>query len=163
MRWSWHDGLQLGRFWVRVPHQPYTILVVEDNPADARLVTEACSAALAVGVHTVRTGTEALDFVNQRGEYTDAPRPDLVLLDWHLPGKGGKEVLAALNGDPNHDDIPVIVVTGSQSEAEIRTAYKPNANACITKDAAPDELETTLEAFEDFWLSAARLPRVEDP
>ncbi|SDR19536.1 response regulator [Natronobacterium texcoconense] len=137
----------------------HTILLVEDNPGDARLVEEALSDPVrADTLHTVHTGSEALDFVDQRDEYADAPAPDLVLLDWHLPGKGGKGILTELNDDPNHDHIPVIVLTGSQSDREVREAYELNANACLSKNSSPDEFEETLRAFEDFWLSAARLP-----
>lgn len=138
------------------------LLHIEDHPGDARLIREALSPALSEGLHTVSTGSEALDFLNQHGEYKDAPRPDLILLDWHLPDMDGKEVLAKLNADPDYNHIPVIVLTGSQSEREVRTLYKQDANACITKDANPDELESTFRAFEDFWLSAARLPCHED-
>ncbi|WP_339104913.1 response regulator [Haloterrigena salinisoli] len=135
-----------------------TLLLVEDNPGDARLIEEAFSPALADRLRVVSTGDEALDFVNQRGEYVDAQRPDLILLDWHLPGIDGGTVLAELNSDSNHRRIPVIVLTGSQSEQEVRDAYAKNANACITKTAEPDELEATLRVFENFWLSTVRLP-----
>ncbi|WP_290815382.1 response regulator [Halovivax sp.] len=136
-----------------------TLLLVEDNPGDARLIEEAFSPAVAEGLRVVSNGDEALDFVNRRGEYEGARPPDLILLDWHLPGTDGEEVLAELNAHPNHGHVPVIVLTGSQSEREVRDSYVKNANACITKAADPDELEETLRAFEEFWLSAARLPR----
>ncbi len=142
--------------------QFYTVLLVDDNPGDARLIREALSPSLAEGLHVVHTGDQALDFVNQRSEYEDAPPPDVILLDWHLPCTTGEDVLAELNSDPQHDHIPIIVLTGSQSEAEIRSSYRQNANACITKDASPDELEETLRAFEEFWLSAARLPCADE-
>lgn len=135
-----------------------TLLLVEDNPGDARLIEEAFSPALADRLRVVSTGDEALDFVNQRGEYVDARRPDLILLDWHLPGMDGGNVLAELNADSNHRRIPVIVLTGSESEQEVRDAYAKKANACINKTAEPDELEETLRVFENFWLSAVRLP-----
>ena len=70
----------------------------------------------------------------------------------------GGEVLAELNSDSNHRRIPVVVLTGSQSEQEVRDAYAKNANACISKTAEPDELEETLRVFENFWLSTVRLP-----
>lgn len=143
--------------------QPHTLLLIEDNPGDARLIKEAFSdSAVADKLHIVSTGSDALDFVHQRGEHSDAPLPDLILLDWHLPGMDSADVLAELNNDPDLDHIPVIILTGSQSEQEIRDSYKQNANACITKEANPAELEETLEAFEKFWFSAARLPCAEE-
>ncbi|WP_312909727.1 response regulator [Natronosalvus caseinilyticus] len=143
--------------------QSRTILLVEDNLGDARLVEEVCS-DLGFGdlLHIVSTGSDALDFVNQRGEYADVPRTDLIALDWHLPGMDGKKVLDQLNNNPAHIHIPIIVITGTLSEQEVREVYASNANACISKPAGPDELEETIRAFEAFWLSTARLPSVGD-
>ena len=143
--------------------QPRTILLVEDNPGDARLVKEVCSDMdLADLLYTVSTGSDALDFANQRDEYTDVPKTDLIILDWHLPNKNGEDVLEELNSDPDTNHIPVIVTTGSLSEQEIRKAYEMNASACIPKPAGPDELEDTIRAVETFWLSTARLPNITD-
>lgn len=128
----------------------HTLLLVEDNPGDARLIREAFSPAVADRLRVVSTGDEAVDFVNQRGEYTEAPRPDLILLDWHLPGMNGEEVLAELKSDSNNNHIPVIVLTGSQSKQEVRNAYANHANACITKTADPDELKETLRVSRTF-------------
>ena len=142
--------------------QSRTLLLIEDNPGDARLLKEAFSdPALTDALRIVSTGADALDFVHQRGEYSDAPLPDLILLDWNLPGMDGADVLAELNGDPDLNHVPVIVLTGSQAEQDIRDSYQQNANACITKEASPAELEETIRAFEKFWFSAARLPSSE--
>ena len=128
----------------------YPLLLVEDNPGDARLIREAFNPAVADQLHVVSTRDEALNFVNQRGEHTDAPRPDLIILNWHLPGMDGEEVLAKLNTNSHLNYIPVVVLTGSQSEQEVRNSYAKHANACISKTADPDELEETLNAFERF-------------
>ena len=142
--------------------QSFTLLLVEDNPGDARLFREALSDSLADSLYVVSTGEEALDFVNQRGEYEETPNPDFIFLDWHLPDMHGEDVLVELNDNPDYNHIPIIVLTGSQSVRETRRAYKQNANACLSKRASPDELEATLRAFENFWLSAARLPSYEN-
>ena len=139
--------------------QPQTILLVEDNPGDARLVKEVCrDMGLTDILYTVSTGSDALDFVNQRGEYADSPQPDLIILDWHLVDMDSEAILAELDSDPDHDHIPVIVTSGSLSEREVQKVYETNANACIMKPARPDELEETIRAVEAFWLSTARLP-----
>lgn len=135
------------------------LLLVEDNPGDARLVQEAFSdERLAESLHVVSEGEDALDFVYQRGEYPDAPRPDLVLLDWNLPGMSGGEVLMELKDDSELGQIPVIVLTGSQAEKDVVEAYEYHANACITKSGTADEYIDTLRSFERFWVSTARLP-----
>lgn len=137
-----------------------TILLVEDNPGDARLVREICiDLGLIDYLHIVSTGSDALDFVNQRGEHADAPPTDLLILDWHLPNMSGEAILDELNSDPDTSHIPVIVTTGSLSEQEIHKAHEKHANACIPKPAGPDELEETIRAIERFWLSTARLPK----
>lgn len=141
------------------PGHSRDILLVEDNPGDARLVSEALSeTGSALTLHTVSDGDEALDFVHQRGEYADAPRPDLVLLDWNLPGTTGADVLEELNGTPALRRIPVVVLTGSQAESDVVTAYANRANACLTKSGDPETYMNTIRVFEEFWLSVAELP-----
>ncbi|QLG48794.1 response regulator [Natrinema halophilum] len=143
--------------------QPRTILVVEDNPGDARLIREVYDALdLTERLRIVSTGSDALDFVNQRDEYADAPETDLVILDWHLPDMGGSDILEELNADPAHNHIPVIVSTGQLAEQEVRKVYEKNANACITKPNGPDELKEIILSIEAFWVSTARLPTVDD-
>ncbi|WP_339106285.1 response regulator [Haloterrigena salinisoli] len=139
-----------------------TILLVEDNPGDARLVKEVSEdLGLADLLSIVTTGSDALDFVNQRGEYTDAPSTNLIILDWHLPDMAGEVVLEEMNSDPAHNHIPVIVTTGSVPKQEVRKIYKQNANGCLMKPGDPEELKKIIQAFETFWLSVARLPRAD--
>ncbi|SEP91415.1 response regulator [Natrinema salaciae] len=139
-----------------------TLLLVEDNPGDARLVEEALSdGRIADSLHVVSTGDEALAFVARRGEYADAPRPDLILLDWNLPGTSGEKVLEELGDDPAVNHIPVVVLTGSQAETDVVAAYSNHANACITKSGDPDAYNETIRAFEEFWLSVAQLPAAD--
>lgn len=143
--------------------QSQTLLLVEGNPGDARLVKEVCSdIGLADLLYTVSTGSDALDFVNQRGKYIDAPKTDLIILDWHLPNRDGEDVLEELSSDPDTNHIPVIVTTDSVPKQEIHKAYEMNANACIPKPAGPKELEDTIRAIETFWLSTVRLPHITD-
>lgn len=146
-----------------VRKEPRTVLLVEDNPGDARLVEEICKElGLAELLFSVSSGADALDFVNQRGEYADAPRTDLVLLDWHLPHMDGAEVLERLKSDPDHRHIPIIVATGSVSDHTLRDAYLKHANACITKPSGPDELEETVRVIEAFWLNTVNYPSIDE-
>ncbi|MDS0474669.1 response regulator [Natrinema sp. 1APR25-10V2] len=135
------------------------LLLIEDNPGDTRLLEEALSdLQSAHALHTVTTGDNALDFVHQRGDYTDAPQPDLIFLDWNLPRTSGEEILAQVKEDPHLAQIPVIVLTGSTADKSICTAYANHANACIRKGTDPETFLTTIRAVEDFWLSVAELP-----
>ncbi|MFP9193410.1 response regulator [Natronosalvus vescus] len=138
---------------------PINILLVEDNPGDVRLTQEAFKdGRISNTLHVTRDGVEALDFCHQRGEYEDAPRPDLVLLDLNLPRKNGDVVLDELKSDPALKTIPVIVLTSSESHEDMIRSYKLHANAYLTKPVDPNEFIETIQTLELFWLSVVRLP-----
>jgi len=113
------------------------LLVVEDNPGDRRLIEEAFSnSALDTTLHTVTTGESALDFLHRRGEYQDAPTPDVVLLDWSLPKMNGEAVLRELTAE--FPDIPVVVMTGSQPQKEAIESMTSDADVYLTKPTEPN-------------------------
>ena len=139
------------------------ILLVEDNTGDIRLVEETFhDAAISNTLHVVTEGDEALDFVTQRNEYADAPRPDIVLLDWNLPTTSGEEVLSTMKRDSSLCSIPVIVLTGSEAEQNVTTSYNEQANAFVTKPVDPDAFIEVVRSLEQFWLSVVRLPSGHD-
>ena len=139
------------------------LLLVEDNPGDVRLTREAFeSGRIENELHVVPDGTQALDFLHRRGEYADAPRPDLILLDLNLPRTDGEAVLEELKADPEFRSIPVIVLTSSRAEEDVARSYDLHANAYLTKPVDPDEFIETVRAFEKFWLSVVRLPPERD-
>lgn len=143
--------------------QSVDVLLVEDNPGDVRLMKEAFKEARLVNtLHVVVDGDEALDFVYQRNEYTDAPHPDLVLLDWNLPSTNGEDVLAELKGDEDLRSIYVIIMTGSQTHKDEAKSSEMEANTYITKPVEPDEFLNTICSFGDFWLNIVRLPPEND-
>lgn len=135
------------------------VLLVEDNQGDVRLTEQAFDEQDLPGtLHTVRTGQEAFDWLFRRGEFAEAPRPDIVLLDLNLPGTNGEDVLEAIKSARELRRIPVVVLTGSQSGDDIVEAYERYANACMVKPVDPDEFAERLRALADFWLSAVELP-----
>ncbi|MFC7215708.1 response regulator [Saliphagus sp. GCM10025334] len=138
------------------------ILLVEDNPGDVRLVTEAFATGDSEStLHVTKDGIEALEFCHRRGAYEDAPHPDLVVLDLNLPRKHGVEVLEELKSDPDLMTIPVIVLTSSESREDMRKSYERHANAYVTKPVDPTEFIETIQSLETFWLSVVRLPTWE--
>lgn len=142
---------------------PVQILLVEDNPGDVRLTEEAFKQGrIENELHVVSDGVEALEYLYQRGEYADAPRPDLILLDLNLPRTDGTEVLEELKNDAELHSIPVIVLTSSRAEEDIATSYELHANAYLTKPVDPDEFIETVRTFEKFWFSVVRLPSERD-
>lgn len=112
-------------------------------------------------VHVVFGADEALEFVGQRGEYADAPVPDLVLLDPQLPRESGYELLSELKTDPALQPVPVIVVTRSDGEEDVVESYRRHANAYLRKPDDTDRFDELVRSLERFWLGAVQLPPVE--
>lgn len=138
---------------------PIVILMVEDNPGDARLTQEALKESKFVNkLHHVMDGVEAIDFLRRKGRFGDAPRPDLILLDLNLPRKDGREVLAEIKADDDLKSIPVVVLTTSEAEQDIIQSYKLHANCYVTKPVDLDKFIEIVRVMQDFWLSIVRLP-----
>ena len=143
--------------------EPVTILLVEDEPADIRLTQIALQQAkLANELHVVTDGEQALDFLHRRGAFTDARRPDLVLLDLNLPRVNGYDVLAEIRATDELMTIPVIVLTTSSSQRDIVESYRRHANCFISKPVGVDEFLKVVATIEDFWLTIVKLPHVDD-
>lgn len=133
------------------------ILLVEPNPGDTRLFTENFrDAKLLNTVHAVSDGESALEFLRQRGEYDDAPSPDIVLLEPQLPGTTGMEVLAELNGEPALAEIPVIVLTSSTVGEEIVRSHGLEADAYVRKPVETDEFIELVQEIEEFWFAIVK-------
>ena len=142
-----------------MPGADALILLVEDNPDDAELVKIAMGdAGITSQLEVVQDGVAALQFVRREGPYASSRRPDLVLLDLNLPGIDGREVLRTMKSDPELCSIPVIVMSTSVDDNDIRASYRMHANSFVSKPPDFDELVTTLQAIQAFWLTAARLP-----
>ena len=141
------------------PNIPFEILLVEDNPGDVLLTREAFREGhYAPRLSVAEDGEEALDFLRQTGKYRESPRPDLLLLDLNLPRKDGRELLAELKDDPELRHIPVIILSTSEAEQDIRLAYRSHANCYLTKPIQMDDFIKKIRSVEDFWLSVAKLP-----
>ena len=140
-------------------NSPVRILLVEDNPADAGLVEEAFrDGRFLYELSVAEDGVVALNILRQQGRYTQALRPDLILLDLNLPKKDGREVLADIKDDPGLRQIPVIVLTTSDDEADVHRAYGLHANCYLTKPVDIDDFLRKVRSIEDFWLTFVRLP-----
>ena len=139
--------------------RPVEILLAEDNPGDVRLTEKALEKGKVLNnLHVVNDGVEALEFLRQEGEYDDAPRPDLLLLDLNMPRKGGQEVLEAMKGDESLRRIPVVVLTSSEAEEDIIESYDLHANAYLTKPVDFDGFVDIVGSIEDFFLTVVKRP-----
>lgn len=144
------------------PGSPVEILLVEDNPGDVRLTREALrDAKVRNHLHVVDDGVRAVEFLRGQGDYASAVRPDLILLDLNLPRMSGLEVLQEIKTDPDLLRIPVVVLTSSQAERDIASAYALHANCFVTKPVDLDHFMHVVRSLEDFWLTTVRLPRAE--
>jgi CheY-like chemotaxis protein len=131
------------------------LLLVEDNDADVVLMQEALREARLEHQLTVAPdGERALAVLREPGDL-----PDLVLLDLNMPRKDGREVLEEIKADPALLDVPVIVLTTSQSPSDVAFAYRNHANAYVRKPNGLDELMALARAIRDFWITTATLPR----
>jgi CheY-like chemotaxis protein len=139
--------------------QPIEILLVEDNPGDVRLTLEVMKdARVRNHMSMVKDGVEALAFLRREGDFADAPRPDLILLDLNLPKKDGREVLADIKADPTLRRIPVVVLTVSKDEEDILKSYDLYANCYVTKPINMEQFIAVVRSIEDFWLTIVKLP-----
>jgi CheY-like chemotaxis protein len=135
------------------------ILLVEDNPADVRLMREALrSDGRPNHLHVVDDGEKAISFLRRTGEFPNAVRPDIVFLDLNLPRRDGREVLQEIKSDERLRRIPVIVLTTSEAERDVHRAYDLYANCYVTKPGDLDEYLNVIKACEHFWLHIVRLP-----
>ncbi|MGO9571918.1 MAG: response regulator [Desulfomonilaceae bacterium] len=135
------------------------ILLVEDNPGDVRLTEEALKEGKILNsLNVVADGVEAMAFLRREGKYTDAPRPQLILLDLNLPKKDGREVLAEIKKDQELKSIPVVILTSSAAEQDIVKSYNLHANCYVTKPVDLDQFIHVVKSIEQFWLTVVQLP-----
>jgi CheY-like chemotaxis protein len=137
------------------------VLLVEDDDGDVMLTQEAFEHhKIRNKLHVVRDGEQAMQFLRREGEYADAPRPGLILLDLNLPRRDGREVLAELKDDPELGLIPVVVLTTSESEEDIVGSYRQHANAYISKPVNFDRFIEVIRQIDAFFVTVVRLPDV---
>ena len=142
--------------------RPVELLLVEDSPGDVRLTIEALKEGRVINhLMVVHDGEEAVALLRRQGQYANAARPDLILLDLNLPRKGGLEVLAEIKEDPDLKQVPVVVLTTSRAGQDVLRAYKLHANCYIVKPVDLDEFMAVVQAIKSFWLGVVMLPPPE--
>jgi len=139
--------------------RPLGVLLVEDDPGDVLIAQEALRAGnLSTRLDVVSDGVEAIAYLRNEGEYVDAERPDLILLDLNLPRMSGHEVLAELKGDTSLRRIPVVVLTTSVAAEDIAKSYDLHANVYVSKPVDFDEFAGVVKQIDDFFASVVQLP-----
>jgi chemotaxis family two-component system response regulator Rcp1 len=139
--------------------RPMELLLVEDSLSDVRITMHALEQGnISHRLTIARTGEEALEFLNRRGIFARAPRPDLILLDLRLPKMDGQEVLDSVKADFDLKDIPVVVMTMSADEEDRLRCQLHHVDAYVTK---PVDLEKFLDLVRDLkhhWHKDMTLP-----
>jgi CheY-like chemotaxis protein len=139
--------------------QVVDVLLVEDDEGDVLMTREAFEYyKIRNTLHVARDGEKALQFVRQLGEYADAPRPGLILMDLNLPRRDGLEVLAELKEDPSLRLIPVVILTTSQAEEDILRSYALHANAYVSKPVDFERFIDVIRQIDSFFITVVRLP-----
>lgn len=138
------------------------ILLIEDNEADIDLTKEAIKEfKILNNLHVVKNGEDALKFIYKEGEYSQKPRPDLILLDLNLPKVNGLEVLEDMKKHEDLRSIPVVVLTTSSAEEDIVKSYKLQASCYIKKPLDLNEFFKVVKTFGNFWFSIVKYPNKE--
>lgn len=136
----------------------FRILLVEDSVSDVRLFREALKEIrAAIHLAVVQDGLQATEYFRQ-AEAGLKSRPDLVVLDWNLPFKNGRDVLGEIKASGTLKQIPVLIMTSSSAPDDIRSAYSLNANCYLAKPGSLPEYIELVQSIEDFWFRTATLP-----
>jgi len=137
------------------------VLLVEDDEGDVLMTREAFEHyKIRNTLHVASDGEQALQFVRRTGEYVDAPRPGLIMLDLNLPRRDGLAVLAELKADPELRVIPVVILTTSQAEEDIVRSYSLHANAYVTKPVDFERFIEVIRQIDSFFITVVKLPPV---
>ncbi len=139
--------------------RPIEVLLVEDDDDDVRLMYKSLEADRVLNrIHRVEDGIEALQYLRRQGEFADAARPDLILLDLNMPRKDGRQVLKEIKEDEDLRLIPVVVLTTSEDDTDILASYQHQVNSYVTKPVDLLKFREVLKSVGDYWFSVVRLP-----
>lgn len=142
------------------------VLLAEDNPAEQVLTRRVLSRALfRCDLRIVPDGQEAIEYITRLGKYAEpvtSPRPDLFLLDLNMPRLDGREVLRLVKGHPDHQNIPIVVLTTSILDHDVLSSYRLGANSYIQKPVDLHQFMRVIEHMGSYWLSMVVLPPAQE-
>lgn len=136
------------------------ILLVDDDEGDVLLTQKALDRGKMLNkLHVARDGVEALEFLRRAGKFSDAVRPDLILLDLNMPRKDGRQTLAEIKADPDLKGIPVVILTTSESDMDVAESYNLQASCFVTKPVDLTQFTKVIESLKEFWLCVVKFPK----
>ncbi len=144
---------------LQTPVKPIDILLVDDDEGDVLLTQKALqNGKIYNSLSVARDGVEAMEFLRQEGEFKNAVRPDLILLDLNMPRKDGRETLTEIKSDPNLRCIPIVVLTTSDADRDVMQSYDLQASCYVTKPVDLKQFTNVVQTLQEFWLCVVRLP-----
>ncbi len=135
------------------------ILLAEDNEDDVVLIQEVFGSHALHIINVVPDGEEVLAYLRQQGQYQGKTLPNLLILDINMPRKNGFEVIEAVKADPNFCSIPIVMLTMSEREEDIKRSYASGACSYIRKPVDLDEFHNVAKLFELYWTVISRIPK----
>ncbi len=137
----------------------HEVLLVEDDPEHVELMAEGFRQRCeSVRCSVVSSAAEAMAYLRREGRYVGAARPDLILMDLHLPGKNGHELLREIKSDPFLKQIVVVIMTSSLEDSDVLMTYGSGGNCYVNKPRSYEQFVRTMNAIEEFWFNIVRLP-----
>ncbi|MEO1431803.1 MAG: response regulator [Cyanobacteria bacterium J06633_8] len=136
--------------------------MADDDEDDCMLASEALTEShLQHELHLVKDGEELMDYLYRRGKYINpenSPPPGLILLDLNMPKKDGREALREIKSNPTFKHIPIVVLTTSKAEEDIRLSYSLGANSFIIKPVTFASLVEVMTTIGKYWFDVVKLP-----
>lgn len=134
------------------------ILVVDGHADHVHTVEAVLGNQSQYRVWAIATGPHAIAYLRRQGDYSEAPRPELILLDLSLPDREGWQVLAEIKADDHLRRIPIIIFTLSDNPDDIFNSYMQQGNCYVIKSSEMDQLAAIVQRIKDFWLEIVTLP-----
>lgn len=139
--------------------RPLNLLVVEDSEGDIHMLRHCLrDEAARLALYRVANGDDCLAFLRKQPPYAEAPSPDILILDLSLPGTDGREVMTELLADERLRHLPVVILTTSANEHDIREMYRLRCNSYLIKPFSLDEFCRKIRIFSDYWFNMGVLP-----
>lgn len=135
------------------------VVLAEDDDATRKLAEIAMGELDTVSdFQVVRDGIELLAYLRREGEHADAKRPHLVLLDLNMPRMDGFAALAEIRQDDRLKDLPIVILTTSDSQHDVMRCYRLGANSFVTKPTGFNALQTLFRSLEHYWFRTVSVP-----
>ena len=139
--------------------QKVNVLLVDDNDDDLLMIQEAmCDNDHMKVLATLRDGHQAIDYLRREGIYAEAPAPDMIFLDINMPKMNGFEVLKAIRSDAQLRHIPVVMVSTSRSDNDVRRSYAEGACSYLSKPSDMKVFREMIEHLGRYWSRVSCLP-----